>query len=345
MELEILLFTKHLATMIKAGIPISEALSTLSMQTKSDKFKKILNSILADVDNGQPLAKSLSKFPKVFDKFYVSLIEVSEASGSLDENLDFISKQLAKNYSLKKKIQTAMLYPTIILVAATVMGGFISLFVLPQLVNFFDAFEIELPLATKILLFVANAFKNYGVLIVFGFVGLIALFEFVINLPIVKPKWHSLTLKFPIMGKFISDTQLAQFSRNFGVLIKSGVPISKAIEVTAETLSNLRFKKDLLSIGLSLSQGKNISLAMANKRYNEFPPLVYKMIEVGEKTGKLDDSLLYLGDYYEEEIDNFSKNLTTILEPILLIVIGLVVGFVALAIITPIYQLTGSIRR
>ncbi len=345
MQLEILLFTRHLATMIKAGIPISEALSTLAMQTKSEKFKKILNSILADVDNGQPLAKSLAKFPKVFDKFFVSLIEVSEASGSLDENLEFISKQLAKNYSLKKKIQTAMLYPTIIFVAVTVMGGFIALFVLPQLVNFFDAFEIALPFATRVLLFVANAFKNYGVLIVLGFIGIVALFQAFIRLPFIKPSWHSLILKFPLMGNFIKDTELAQFSRNFGVLIKSGVPISKAIVVTAETLSNLRFKNDLIKIGTSLIQGSNISSAMADKRYSEFPPLVYKMIEVGEKTGKLDDSLLYLGDYYEEEIDNFSKNLTTVLEPIMLIVIGLVVGFVALAIITPIYQLTGSIRR
>ncbi len=345
MQLEILLFTMHLATMIKAGIPISEALSTLALQTKSEKFKKILNSVLKDVDNGQALAKSLAKFPKVFDKFYVSLIEVSEESGSLDENLEFIAKQLAKNYSLKKKIQTAMLYPSIIFFAVTIMGGFISLFVLPQLVNFFDAFEIDLPMSTKILLFVANAFKNYGVLIVIGFVALVAIFQVIIKLPAIKPSWHSLILKFPLMGNFIKDSELAQFSRNFGVLIKSGVPISKSIIITADTLSNLKFKNDLVKIGMSLSQGSNISSAMANKKYSEFPPLVYKMIEVGEKTGKLDDSLLYLGDYYEEEIDNFSKNLSTILEPIMLIVIGLVVGFVALAIITPIYQLTGSIRR
>lgn len=345
MQLEILLFTRHLATMIKAGIPIAESLKTLSDQTKSKEFKKVINTVLADVDNGQPLAKSLSKHPKVFDKFYVSLIEVSEESGSLDENLEFISKQLAKNYSLKKKIQTAMLYPTIIFVAATVMGGFISLFVLPQLVGFFDAFEIELPLATKILLFIANAFKNYGILIIIGFVALIAFFQMLIRLPFIKPKWHALILNFPLMGNFIKDSNLAQFSRNFGVLIKSGVPISKAITVTAETLSNLKYKNDLILIGTSLTQGSDISTAMASKKFSEFPPLVYKMIEVGEKTGKLDESLLYLGDYYEEEIDNFSKNLTTVLEPIMLIVIGLVVGFVALAIITPIYQLTGSIRR
>lgn len=345
MQLEILLFTRHLATMIKAGIPIAEALSTLALQTKSEKFKKILNSILSDVENGQPLAKALSKFPKVFDNFFVSLIEVSEASGTLDENLDFISKQLAKNYSLKKKIQTAMLYPTIIFVAVTIMGSFIALFVLPQLVTFFESFEIDLPLATKILLFVANIFKNSGVFIVFGFLGFVALLKIIINLSAIKPIWHALILNLPLMGNFIKDSELAQFSRNLGVLIKSGVPVTKAIEITAETLSNLKFKNDLLKIGRSLVQGSNISTAMDNKNFNEFPSLVYKMIEIGEKTGKLDESLLYLGDYYEEEIDNFSKNLTTVLEPIMLVVIGLVVGFVALAIITPIYQLTGSIRR
>jgi len=342
---EVMLFTRHLATMVKSGIPVAGALSTLSEQTKSPEFKRIIDVIHADVSNGQSLADALRKHPKAFDTFYIHLIEISESSGTLEENLGFIALELAKNYSLKKKIQTAALYPSIIFIAVTVMGGFISLFILPQLVGFFESFEIELPLATRALLFIANAFNDYGILIVGGLLGFYTLMLLVFRLPGTLPVWHTFLLRIPIMGEFIAHTQLAQFCRNFGILIKSGVPIAKSIDVTAATLTNLRFRTDLFKVGKALTRGKNIAEAIEKGGYEEFPPLVSKMIGVGEKTGKLDESLLYLGDFYEEEIDAMSKNLTTILEPILLLGIGLVVGFVAIAIITPIYELTGSIRR
>ncbi len=149
----------------------------------------------------------------------------------------------------------------------------------------------------------------------------------------------------PFFGRLIASGQLARFSRNLGTLLQSGIPITKSLETTALTLSNLKFRQDLLQINQSLSKGKNIGSALEQPRFSEFPSLVAKMITVGEKTGKLEDTLIYLSEFYEDEIDNVSKNLTTILEPVLLVVIGLIVGFVALAIISPIYELTGSIRQ
>lgn len=343
--LEKLLFTKHLATMVKAGIPIAEALDTLVEQAKTRTFKNVLSSVLADIENGQALAKSLGKHPQVFDQFYISLIEVGEESGTLEENLEFLAKQLAKDYNLRKKIQGAMLYPALVFLATFIMGGFISLFILPKLVDFFEAFEVELPLATKILLFFANIMKNYGIVLFISAFVLLLLGYFTLQLSKVKSVWHRMILKLPLFGNLIVYEQLARFSRNLGVMLKSGVPVTRSLETTAHTLSNLKFKKDLLEIEKILAKGKNIGDTLEQKKFSEFPPLVAKMISVGEKTGKLDETLLYLGDFYEDEIDNISKNLTTILEPILLITIGLVVGFVALAIISPIYELTGSIRR
>ncbi len=343
-QLDILLFTRHLSTMVKSGIPIADALGTLSEQTKSSRFKKIIETILADIQNGQSLAKALAKHPDAFDQFYVHLIEVSEQSGSLEENLEFIAKELAKSYALQNKIKSALLYPGLLLFAATVMAGFIAFFVLPQLVDFFSAFDTDLPLATKILLFIARIMKDYGILIIIFLFAFTSLFQVTIRTPTIKPLWHAFVLKIPLIGTFIANSQLAQFTRNFGILIKSGVPISKSLDVTAETLSNEIFKRDIRKIGASLKQGKRISEAIQKGHYFEFPPLVIKMVEVGEKTGKLDESLLYLGDFFEEEIDNVSKNLTTIIEPVLLIGIGLIVGFLALAIITPIYDLTGTLR-
>jgi type IV pilus assembly protein PilC len=333
-----------MAVMVKSGIPISEVLSTLLEQTKSPAMKTVIKKLSDDVENGQSLSKTFAKHPETFSKFYISLIQISEESGSLDENLEMMANELAEIYSLKKKIQGAMLYPGLVLLVATVMGGFISLFILPQLVDFFSAFDIELPVATKILLFFANLMKNSGVAIISGLIVGFFLIARITKTAPIKPHWDALVLKLPLLGGFLNSSQLAQFSKNLGILIKSGVPITESIEITAETMSNLKFRNDLLKIGSQITKGKGMAEAMEKGKYSEFPTLVSRMIGVGEKTGKLDESLLYLSEFYEEEVDEFSKNLTTTLEPVLLIVIGLLVGFLALAIITPIYELSGSIR-
>ena len=344
-NLEVLLFTRHMSTMIKSGIPIAEILNTLAQQTKDKRFKRTIFAVLKDVENGQPLSKTLSKYPNTFSRFYVSLIEVSEESGTLDKNLEFIALQLNKNYTFSKKVQTAMLYPTLVFIATVILGSFIAFFILPQLVDFFSAFDIELPITTRILLFFSTLFKQHGLKIGVGLLSAFLILKTFVSLPGIKPIWHNILLKLPILGDFISNVQLGRFSRNFGVLIKSGLSISKSIDIVAHTLNNLKFQNDLLKIGSYFIGGLSISESMEKGKFKEFPPLVTKMLAVGEKTGSLDDSLLYLADFYEEEIDNFSKNITTILEPLMLIVIGLIVGFVALAIITPIYELTGSLKK
>lgn len=344
-KVDVLLFTKHLSVMLKAAIPLVEALHTLEEQSSSSQLKKILLAVKKEVKNGSSLAKALGKFPKVFDHFYVSLVEVSESSGTLDENVAFLAEQLAKEHALRKKIQGALLYPGLVLISATVMSGFIALFVLPQLVGFFGALAIDLPITTRILLAVANLMKDYGVLIFIALGTILALFFNIIRLPTVKPIWHRFLLTFPLVGKLLAYGQLARFSRNFGVLLRSGVPIATSLEVTSRTLSNEVFKTSLQKVSASLEKGNSIKESMQKLELAFFPPLVSRMIGVGEKSGNLDETLLYLGDFFEEEIDAISKNMTTVLEPLLLLGIGLVVGFVALAIITPIYQITSSIRR
>jgi type IV pilus assembly protein PilC len=342
---EKLLFTKHLDTMIKAGIPINEALVTLVGQAKSKAFKKVIEKVLKDVENGQSLSKSLSKHPNVFNEFYISLIEVGEESGTLESNLDFLAKQMTKDYSLRKKVKGALFYPALVITATIVLGTFISFFILPKLVDFFDSFDVELPPTTKVLMYVAFVMKNYGLIIILSLFGLIMLSITLVRLRSVKYLWHKIMIRLPLFGKLIAYGQISRFARNFGTLIQSGVPITRSIEITANTLSNLKFKNDLVEVGKSLSKGKNIGKTLENKKFGEYPPIVSKMISIGEKTGKLDEALLYLGNFYEDEIDDMSKNLTTIIEPILLIVIAVAVGFVALAIISPIYELTGSIRN
>jgi len=338
-----LLFTKHLSTMLKAGIPIAESIDTLAKQTRSRAMGKVLTQILADVQNGQSLGSALKKFPRVFDELYVSLISVGEESGKLDENFEYLVKQLGKDNALRGKIQGALMYPGLVLTATVVMGTFISLFILPQLVDFFGAFQMELPLPTKILLAIANYMKSYGILTIVGIIGCAFLLSLFVATPFGKPIWHRFLLRIPLVGEMITYGQLARFSRNLGVLLGSGVPLTRSLEVTGQSLSSIPFSNAVLVLSKNLTKGKTIGETMEKEDLQLFPLLVSRMVQVGEKSGKLEDVLLYLGDFYEEEIDTISKNLSTILEPVLLITIGLVVGFVAVAIIGPIYDLTGSI--
>jgi type IV pilus assembly protein PilC len=340
-----LLFTKHMAIMIKSGISILDAIDTLRDQTKSKTFREVLSQILRDTKNGQGLTASLKKFPDVFDQFYVSLIEIGETSGTLEQNFEFLSVQLTKDFQLRKKIQGALMYPGLVLSTTVIMGGFIAFFILPKLVDFFTSLEVALPLPTQILLGIAMMTKSYGIAIVIGVILLVSLFIALIQIPSITFAWHRFLLKIPIFGELLWYQELARFSRNFGILLKSGIPSPRGLEITSTTLSNMLFQKDIRIVADKLSGGNSIGATLEKQKFREFPAIVTKMITVGEKTGKLEDVLLYLGDYYEDEIDSISKNLTTLLEPFLLVTIGLVVGFVALAIISPIYELTGSIQK
>lgn len=339
------MFTKHLATMIQAGVPIVESLDTLAEQTKSAAFREVITAILSEIRNGKSLAAAMRPHSALFSEFYISLIEISEQSGTLDENLLFIAEQLSKNMSLRKKIQAAFVYPTLIISILFILSGFAAFFVLPRLIGFFEAFSIELPLSTKILLFFAYLFRDHGSLLILVFFAVIFGFTALVRVPAFQRRWHRFILRVPIVGLFLRQVQLAQLTRNFGVLLKSGVPIGRAVSIAGKTLSNRAYQEDLAFVQDSIGKGSTISAALEKRKGVRFPALAVKMIAIGEKTGNLDSSLLYLSEYYEEEIESFAKNVSTLLEPALLLIIGLLVGGLALAIITPIYELSGAVRR
>lgn len=341
---EKLVFTKHIATMINAGIPILDTLETVQEYAKNSYFKTVITTIISDIQNGSSLQFTLKKYPDVFDHFYIGLVEIGETSGTLAENLKFLSEQMTKEYRLRAKIKSALAYPTIILIAMAVMGTFISLFVLPRLVEFFGSFDIDLPLTTQILLNLSILMRDHGILIFTLLFAFSIAFRISISTTKIKPYWHIVLLKLPLVGSLISYGQLASLGRNMSLLLKSGVPAIDALKITSNSLSIIKYKNDLTTVARELDGGKNMGDSFDNKSFWEFPPMVSRMVKVGEKSGKLEDSFNYIGDFYEDEIDNLSKNLSTLLEPFLLVVIGLGVGFLALAIISPIYELTGSIH-
>jgi type IV pilus assembly protein PilC len=341
---EKMFFTKHLSVMLKSGIPIAEILETLAVQAKSKAFKGVLEEACKDVSKGKSLEKAFAKQEGVFDLFYLSLIRVGEESGTLEESLKYLADKMEKENDLKKKVQSAMLYPIIILAATVVIGLGMGLFVLPKITDLFEEFESDLPITTEILLFFSKALKNYGFIIVPGIFILIFLLIALLRSERVRPYRDPLLLKIPILGYLFKSIAMAGLSRNLGIMLKSGLPITAALETAAQTESNFVYKRALKNIADGVQKGKSIETVITKGKYTEFPPFVSRMIGVGEKSGNLEENLAYLGEYFEAEVDTMTRNMTTIIEPLLLFVIGGGVAFIALSIISPIYQITGSIR-
>ncbi|MBU4370067.1 type II secretion system F family protein [Patescibacteria group bacterium] len=336
-------FANNISIMIKAGLPLREAAATLQEQTKSKVFKKILEDIIKRLDNGESLADSLVRHPRSFSPLFVNIIRVGEASGTLEENLKYLAIQLEKSYDLHRKVKGAMIYPLLVLTSTFVLGGALAVFILPKLLPLFKSFDVQLPLPTKILIWITETIQNHGFLIFGGLIIFIILFTFLSRLKPIKKFNHKILLRIPLFGRISRSNNLAQFCRTLGVLLKSGIPIVQGLEITSQTLKNMSYKEAIVEASNKVQRGKPISDHLKIKNFL-FPITVSKMIQVGEKTGNLEQTMFYLAEFYEKEIDNVTKNLSNILEPILLIVIGLVVGFIAIAIILPIYKLTGGFQ-
>jgi len=338
------IFVKHLSVMIKAGLPLLDALTVIRDQTSSAKMKGTMDSIVRDINRGQSFAQSLSRFSRVFSPLFVNMIRVGEASGTLDQNLEYLASELEKEYELKKKVKGAMLYPIIVLTATFLLGAALSIFILPKLVKLFTNLKIELPFITRVFLAVADFFAHYGVYVFLGVIGLAIGLRFISKTKKAKPFFHHLYLGAPFFHKLAQNVNLARFSRILGILLKSGLPIAESLEITSQTIDNVIYQKILRYSLDEIKKGSSLAKALAGEE-KHFPKIVSRMINVGERTGKLDETLIYLAKFYEEEVDDATKNLATVIEPVLLIFIGVILGGLAIAIITPIYQISGSLRR
>jgi len=343
--LEKLFFAKHLATLLKGGISLPEALKLLS-ERDDGGIGPVAAAVLLSVENGQTLSKALGKHPKEFDPFYVSLVEVGEVSGTLEKSLDFLAMKMTREEALKKKVQTMLLYPSVVLATSAAVGGFVSFFVLPKLSGIFSSFDVQLPLATRILLAFSNFVKVYGALTLVALAGIFIGAQSLIAFSrTAKLFWHQAKFKIPFVGKVTKNAAFASLFRDLGVMLQSGLPLEHALRVEGEVAENLVIRETVSQIHTAVSRGKAIGQELADARYRLFPTLVSRMISVGESSGKLEDTFFYLADFFEEETDTAAKNGAAILEPLLLVFIALVAGFVALAVILPIYTLTGSIQK
>jgi len=337
---------KNLSVILKSGISLPESLKIVSEQSHG-KLKKVLTDVYSKVESGKALNVALSDHKDVFDQFFINMIKIGEKSGTLDQSLGYLSDQLTKDSKLISKVKSASLYPTIVMITAVGVGGGVSYFILPKLTKLFASFKAGLPFATKILLQISSAIEKYGLYLLLAIVVLIIMFWLLLKIKSVKTVWHKIILITPVASKLTKSLNLARISLTLGTLMKNSVDIVESLAIASAAISFIPYQKALVVIQEEVKKGKTIEegINLADPKEKLFDPTVKAMIRVGEKTGSLYNSLLYISDYYEEEVDNITKDMATILEPILLIIIAIVVAFVAIAIISPMYQILNYINK
>lgn len=344
-HIEKVLFTKHLSVMLRAGLTLLEALSILVEQSSSFLMKYVVKTMRDRIARGEKFSDALANFPQVFNSFYINIVRAGELSGTLEGNLDHLAEQYTKEHELRSKVRTALTYPAVVVVTAAAIGFYFATNVLPQVANLFQGLQgIKLPWVTVVLLKVsAFARKNTFVSFTMLFGGVYFIYWF-LRRKFLAPVTHRIILHLPGVGKIAQDVNLARFALVLGTLLRSGVDIVKALEVTGNVLSNYWYRKVLARVLVEVQRGQPISDVLG--RYPElFPHVTGRMIGVGERAGKLEEVLVYLSDFYELEVETAMKNLQTILEPLLLIVIGAVALGMAFAILIPIYDFISAIRR
>ena len=341
---EKMLFSRHMEVMINSGMPILKSLDLLKQQAKSQVFKDILDQLIMDVKNGQTISSSLSRYHNIFGDFFINLVRVGESSGTLGENLKYLTEELKKKDELQKKIKGAMVYPIIILAATLGITSILTFFIFPKILPVLENLNVPLPLVTRAFIVISNFMLAYGLWIILGSIGLLVGLWFILKVRKVKYYWHTIILRIPFVNNMVKTVNLISFARTIGLLLKSGIKIVEALQISADTLTNLVYKKRIREIAEGVRRGDPMSKYFLENA-NLFPITFSQMIVVGENTGKLEDSALFLADFYEGEMDEATKSLSNFVEPVLLLVMGFVVGFVALAIITPIYTITQSLGR
>lgn len=336
-------FAKNLAVMLRAGLTINNALA-ISQSQAHGRLRHIIKDLRRDVEAGNSLSDALAVHKKVFSGFFIQMVTVGESSGTLDEALETIATQLEKEHALATKITGAMIYPMIILVSGFLLGLFMAFFVFPKIIPLFKGLNIPLPFTTRALIAVSDIIASYGTLLLILIAIIIVGLIWFVNTAPAKPLTHWLLLRVPVIKNISKNANLARFCRTMGSMLKSGVVIEQALYIAKDTVGNYYYKNSVGKVAQRITTGAKLS---GNLREFKalYPEIVVEMINVGEQSGKLSDVLLYLADYYDLEVDTATRALTTFIEPLLLVVIGGGVGLLALAIITPIYELTGNIGR
>ena len=339
---EKLLFFDHMGKMLTAGLSLAETLDSLVQDAETKVFKTVIEDLKYNVESGNKLSDTMRKYPKIFTPLIVKMMEIGETSGTISENTVLIKDQVQKSYDLRKKVIGALMYPAIIVSIMLIVSVGLIVFVFPQLSGLFKGSGESLPLPTQIMIDLSNILTHYGVEVLIFIIILIFVFRALLKLQQAKYIWNVISIKIPIVGEIIKKINITNFSRTLGNLLKSGIPINQSITIVKDTVSNEAYKKIIIELSQSVERGDQISPTLA-KYPKLFPNLATRMIAVGDKTGNTSEMLLSVAEFYQNQVDDTLANLSVIIEPLMLFVMGGGVLLIALSVIAPIYQMTGSI--
>jgi len=339
---DLVIFCRQLATIVNAGLPLIEGLNILGEQVENATFRKVIKQIEKDVEGGDTLTDALERHPKIFSTLFVHLVKAGEASGMLDEILAQLSIYLEKSASLQRKVKSATIYPTVVMTVAVMVVIVLMVWVIPVFEKIFEGFGAKLPMPTQVLITISHFTRDYWYVLLAG--GFCAGFLFTRYLKTHKGRYQfdSILLKLPVIGSLFRKVAVSKFSRTFSTLLRSGVNILVALEIVAKTSGNKVIEEAIDGMRASIKEGESIAGPL--RESGVFPPMVTRMIDVGERTGALDEMLTKIADFYEDQVDTAVAGLTQMLEPVILVFLGVIVGGILIAMYMPMFKMTTIIK-
>lgn len=338
---DLVIFSRQLSVTVSATIPLVQGLKILVGQTESPVLKMIISEIADDVEGGAKLSSALSRHPEVFSDFFINIIKSGETSGKLDEVLNYLADQQEKDYDLISKIKGAMIYPVFIVSGLVVVGALMMIFVIPQLTSILAETGVELPLSTKVLIFLSGFLVAWWWALIITIIGLVILLRILTREGKGKYLLDLLKFKLPIFGELFKRIVIIRFTRSLHTLTTGGVALIKSLEIVADVVGNEVYKELIKETILEVEDGNPIATVFLQSK--DVPPMVSQMLNLGEKTGRMDDILDKLANFYTRELDNMVNNLVTLLEPLIMLVMGVAVGVLVSAIILPLYSLASAL--
>ncbi len=334
---ELIPFTRQTASMLNAGMSILSAINTVEDQCKHPGFKGVLRSIREDIESGIPFSEGLARFPSVFDDMYVNMVSAGERSGQFADVLQRIAVMLDASARLIRKVKSATTYPVVILSLALIMAFGLITFVVPVFKEMFEGFGADLPAMTQGLINISNFIRHRWYVVLFGITGVVVLFRYWMNTKDGRYQYDALMLKVPVFGELTLKVAIARFSRLFAQMLTSGVPILDSMQIVATSLNNRVIERAILTARKDVEQGNSLSLALEGR--SVLPLLMVRMIAAGEKSGRIDDMLVSVADTYDDEIETTLATLTSLMEPFLMVLLGVIIGSIVIAMFLPIFKL------
>jgi type IV pilus assembly protein PilC len=341
-KIEISRFTRQFATMISAGLPMVQCLDILGNQVENKELVKVVNSVKEGVQGGATLSESMARHPKVFDTLYTNMVEAGEVGGALDSILNRLAGYREKADKLVRKVKGAMVYPAVVVVVALGVTIGMLAYIVPVFAGMFSSLNAELPLPTQVVLDISNFLQANMLYLLLGLIGFSVVFIWWKKTPSGNLQWDKFMLRTPVLGNLIKKSSIARFTRTLGTLLSSGVSILEALDITAKTSGNMVISNAIRKSVISIAEGDTITGPL--KETGVFPPMVTQMISVGEKTGGLDEMLSKIADFYDDEVDAAVTALTSIIEPIIIVFMGVVIGGILIAMYLPMFDIIGKIN-